>query len=254
MKNLYKLSFIIPCFNEEKNLLIVVQDIIESSGNLNYKIEILIVDDGSKDDTYTLALNLKDKYENISVIKHVQNKGFGAAFWTGVLHANGEYLVLVPGDGECNIKDIISGTVLLDLVDLVIPFVYNKNNRSASRRIISYMFTQLINLTFMTRLNYTNGAVIYRTSILKKLNLKSLGFFFQTEILMRLVKSGYLYAEIPVFLNKRSTGTSKALSPKSLVFVIRDFLNTILGIYVTKNYLISIETESVTSKRNSVKN
>jgi hypothetical protein len=50
---------------------------------------------------------LKKMYENVSIVRHFENKGFGAAFWTGVLHAKGDYLVMVPGDGESNINDVI---------------------------------------------------------------------------------------------------------------------------------------------------
>lgn len=247
--NEYKLSIIIPCFNEENNIAQVIEETLKCMEELSYSIEIVVIDDGSSDNTYKIANEYANNIRNLKLIKHEENKGFGAAFWTGVLNAEGEYLVLVPGDGESNIRDALYGLALLDQVDLVIPFVYNKSNRSFVRRAISYLYTQIVNFTFQTRLNYTNGAVIYRSSVVRDLKLKSSGFFFQTEILMRLIKSGYLYAEVPVFLNKRSTGLSKALSPKSVISVSKDYLNTLIGIFITKKYLVEIQKESITYKR-----
>lgn len=250
MNNSYKLSIIIPSYNEELNIKNVIDSIIEYSIITNNLFEIIVIDDGSTDRTFEISSEIAKKNCNIKVYKHDYNKGYGAAFWTGVLNAQGEYIVVIPGDGEGIVHETVYGIILLNDVDFVIPYIYNKENRSFSRRIISYLFTEIINLTFNTRLNYTNGSVIYKTSILRKIKLESRGFFFQTEILLRLIKSGYLYAEIPTFLSRRSTGVSKALSRLSLYNVVRDYLKTIYGIYIYKNYLIDIDKESITFKKN----
>jgi glycosyltransferase involved in cell wall biosynthesis len=243
------LTIAIPCFNEGENIEKVLEDIESEVCKLNIKVEVLVVDDGSKDSTYEVAEKVSKKYSNIKIIRHSVNQGFGAAFWTGVRHASSEYIVMIPGDGECNVEDALYGILIANNVDIIIPFVYNKINRTLSRRIISYVYTAIINSFFGTRLNYTNGTVIYRTSLLKKINLKSKGFFYQTELLMILIKSGYLYAEIPVFLLKRSGGVSTALSPKSLFRVIMDFLRIYFGVIVFKNMLIPIDRFSVTRKK-----
>jgi hypothetical protein len=116
---------------------------------------------------------------------------------------------------------------------------------------LNIIYTLIINLTFNTSLNYTNGCVIYRTSLVSKLDINSTGFFFQTELILRLIKSGYLYAEIPVFLNQRLNDESKAILPKSIISVMIDYFKTIYGIFISKNYLIEILSDSVTSQRSS---
>ena len=247
--NKKKLSVIVPCFNEANSIELVIKDIASELLVYKFHSEIIIVDDGSTDLTYTISKNLCEKFSNLRIIKHNVNKGFGAAFWSGVNNAEGEYLLMMPGDGECNVKDSIMGIKIADDVDVVIPFVYNKINRSLSRRIISRIYTNLINVFFHTRLNYTNGTVIYRTSLIKNIDLKSKGFFFQTEILLRLIKSGYLYAEFPVFLKRRSSGLSKALSPRSFIDVVLSFSRTYIGIFITKRYISPIKEDSITFKK-----
>ena len=81
------------------------------------------------------------------------------------------------------------------------------------------------------------------------MQLISTGFFYQTEILMRLIKSGYLYAEIPVFLNKRSSGVSKALSPHSLLNVIINYIKIFAGVMLTRNLLTDIHPNSATARK-----
>ena len=199
-----QLSIIIPCLNEANNISKVINDILTRLSTHKIKNELIIVDDGSTDKTYEVSLALKKRCHNIKIIKHPNNLGFGAAFWSGVSEAKGQYLMLIPGDGESKIDDLINSLPMLNEVDLIIPYVYNKINRSITRRVISKIFTLLINFIFRTTLNYTNGTVIYKSAIVKKVDLHSKDFFFQTELLLRLIKSGYLYCEIPVFLEKRS--------------------------------------------------
>lgn len=243
------LSIILPCLNEAKNIEKVVKDISFEISNRKITAEIIIVDDGSTDQTFAVSTQLKKKYRNIRVIKHLKNKGFGAAFWTGVKNAQGTCLIMIPGDGESDIAEALKAFSMINEVDLIIPYVYNKINRTFLRRFISKLYTAIINLIFNTNLNYTNGTVIYKTTIIRDINLNSKGFFFQTELLMRLIKSGYLYCEIPVFLKKRSSGASKAISIKSLFSVSIDLINTFVGIYITKRYLVKIKKTSSTKRR-----
>ena len=156
---------------------------------------------------------------------------------------------MLPGDGECSISDILEGLRFTSEVDIVIPYVYNKINRSFTRRVISSIYTRIINFTFNTKLNYTNGTVLYKTSTIKKHKIKSTGFFFQTELLIRLIKSGYLYCEIPVFLQRRSSGVSKAISLKSLINLISCYIRTVIGVYITRSFIKPLDNKSATSIR-----
>jgi len=88
----------------------------------------------------------------------------------------------------------------------------------------------IVNFTFAINFNYTNGTILYRRSILRQLNSRSYGFFFQTDILVRLTKKGYLFAEVPCRLLSRKSGKSKAISfysfakiAKAYIFLIWDY-------------------------------
>jgi len=150
---------------------------------------------------------------------------------TGVKEAKGEAVAFMPGDDENDPGEIMRYFGLLSQVDMVVPFVYNKEVRPKSRNLISVVFRSLVNITFGVNFNYTNGTVLYRRAILANALNRSAGFFFQTENVVRAVWSGYLFAEVPYRLAVRAGGESKALSLRSLRQVAGDYLSLIKEIY-----------------------
>ena len=130
-------------------------------------------------------------------------------------------------------------------------FIFNKEVRSLFRNILSYIYRFIVNTTFSVNFNYTNGTILFRKSILKELNNRSDGFFFLTDILIRTVKRGYLFAEVPYRLGLREKGISKAVSFPSLVKVIKGYLQLVKDYYFTKNKILnkSFTDDSVTSVR-----
>ena len=139
-----------------------------------------------------------------------------------------------PGDNENDPWEIFRYYPLLRHVDLVIPFVFNKQVRSLFRNALSFLYRFIINSSFLVYFNYTNGTVLYRRSVLKELGWRSTGFFFQTDILVRTVKRGYLFAEVPYQLHARKAGISKAVTFPSLWQVIRGYLRLTKDLYFNK--------------------
>jgi hypothetical protein len=94
-----------------------------------------------------------------------------------------------------------------------------------------------------------NGTVMYRKSVLRDLNLKSTGFFYQTELLIKAIKLGYLYAEVPCALQKRQFGESKAITSKSLLKVMQGYSATLAAVYLFNKNDKLIVPDSITAKR-----
>ena len=91
-------------------------------------------------------------------------------------------------------------------------------------------------MTFRVNLNYTNGTAIYRKAVLSKLSHRSNGFFYQAENLIKLIKQGYLFAEVPYYLQKRKFGTSTAVSYPSFYNVVKGYFILIKAIYFSVDY------------------
>ncbi|HBH10899.1 MAG TPA: hypothetical protein DDX15_05265, partial [Gammaproteobacteria bacterium] len=131
-------------------------------------------------------------------------------------------------------------------------FVMNIEVRSKFRRIVSSIYRLIINITFGMNLNYTNGNVIYNRKILSDIQLKTTGFFFQAELLIKLIRMGYFYAEAPHILSKRQIGKTKAITLSSLFNVIFSYCHLVWDIHLMRvegRQRKTVNPNSVSNKR-----
>lgn len=252
IKNMF-LTVVMPALNEERNIELAIKNTLKALDDFNIIGEMIVVNDGSTDKTDEIISNMMKKDIRIRTLKHKSPQGIGASFWEGVDNSKGDIIVMLPGDNENNPWEILRYIKLLDQVDMIIPFVFNKRVRSLFRNALSFIYRFIINTTFMVNFNYTNGTVLYRKSILKELNYRSMGFFFQTDILIRTVKRGYLFAEVPYRLALRDSGISKAVSFPSFMKVVKGYIRLVKDIYFSNNMNIKNDfvKGSLTEKRHN---
>ena len=104
---LNELSVFLPCYNEEANLQNTFNKIIPIIKDIATKWEIIIVDDGSKDKTGSIASALVKQYpQNVRLVSHHPNRGYGAAFKSGFYQAKYEWIVLIDGDGQFDFNEV----------------------------------------------------------------------------------------------------------------------------------------------------
>lgn len=219
------LSIIIPALDEEKNIEAAIDSVLIALKDFKIFGEVIVVNDGSTDKTRLLVEGkIKQSPQTIKIINHSSPQGIGASFWDGVDKALGETVVMLPGDNENDPNEILRYYCLMKEVDIVVPFVFNKEVRPFIRRLLSSLYHFIIKMSFSFDLRYTNGTSLYRRSLLKELNHRSIGFFFQADILVRLIKKGYLFAEVPYKLSSRHSGSSKAMKISSLSCLIKEYL------------------------------
>lgn len=245
------LAIIMPALNEEENIVSAINNVLKDIEICGLDAEIIVVNDGSSDNTAGLVKELIKTQKRLHLVEHSKPKGLGASFWDGVDATDAEAVVFLPADNENFPIETLRYVKLLEDVDIVIPFVYNKEVRTFFRRLLSFLFCFIVNTTFFTRFHYTNGTVIYRRSVLLKLKKRCSSFFYQTDILVRLTKSGYLFAEVPYFLCRRLSGGSKAFRFPLIVALIKDYLKLVWDFYFRKD--LGVEPQypqnSLTKKR-----
>jgi glycosyltransferase involved in cell wall biosynthesis len=225
-----------PALNEEANIAQALISVLEAFDRYSINGEILAVNDGSTDGTQRVIEEFMRKHpDRVFLVRHDSPQGIGASFWDGVDHARAAGVVMLPGDNENDPGEIFRYVSLLDHVDIVVPFLCQSRTRTLARKILSFLFRAVINLSFGMNFNYTNGTVIYRRSVLLTLKSRSSGFFYQSDILIRLVKQGFLFAEVPYRLGQRKSGVSKALTLSSLRKVMAGYLKLVRDIYFSKS-------------------
>lgn len=102
MKNFENCSIIIPAFNEENGIGVVIDNLATSFT----KSEIIVVNDGSNDKTEFNAIEVAKKYDNVTIVSHIFNRGYGASLKTGMRHSHGEYIAWFDADNEHKVSDL----------------------------------------------------------------------------------------------------------------------------------------------------
>ncbi len=169
-----KLSIIIPVYNEEKTIEEILRR-VKSANTLFYEKEIIVVDDGSTD-------NSKSKMQNIKIISHEKNQGKGAAIRTGINEASGGLILIQDADLEYSPKDY---QALLTAFGPDNPVIYGSRNIIPREKSYFYCFLGsklldfFINLLFNSKLTdaYT-GYKLFKTDIIKNLNTFIFGFTY----------------------------------------------------------------------------
>ncbi len=225
------ISVIMPALNEEKNIEAAVRSTLRAMDDLKIPGEVIVVNDGSTDQTGPLTGWLMREEPRVRMLRHERPQGIGSSFWDGVGAARSTIVTMFPGDNENDPYEGLRYFDLLKHVDMVIPFIYNKGARGTLRKVVSFLYRTIINVTFGMNLNYTNGTVLYRKTILSDIHLQSMGFLYQTEILVKTIRRGYLFAEVPCSLGKRASGSSKALTLGSLVNVMKSYLQLLKSVH-----------------------
>jgi glycosyltransferase involved in cell wall biosynthesis len=229
------ISVVMPCLNEECNVEAAARAVLKAFDRRGVAGELIIVNDGSTDRTQQVAEAIGAQDSRVRVFRHEIRQGIGVSFFDGVRLAQKECVVYMPGDNENDPDDALTYLHLANDVDIIVPFIYNVEIRSKWRRIVSSVFRFIVNMSFGTNLNYTNGTTIYRTAIVRQVELSTNGFFYQAELLVKLIRRGYLYAETPHFLANRSTGVTKALSLRSVREVTRSYVRMVLEIHILRS-------------------
>lgn len=226
------LTIVIPAKNEERFIEAAITQAVEAARKINIKYEIVVVNDGSHDKTGDIVSKLK--IENLILIENEESQGIGGAFFQGVEKASGKYVVLVPGDNENDTASVLQNFIFTKDYELIIPYVINPEVRNFKRQILSYLFTKIINISFNKKLKYYNGTCIYKTSLLKNMVVRSRGFFFGAEIILRILKSNITYIEVPTKLHFSPDKKSNATTIKSFIQIFKDYINLLRWNFMEK--------------------
>ena len=178
------ISFIIPCHNEEKNINNTLTELFKAIKVLKLKsYEIIIVDDLSTDQTIKKAkkFSKKNKFKVI-IIKNKKNLGYGGAVKEGIKKSKKKFIMWLPGDDGFEYKQYLKIIPNISRFDIIGSYFINANKRAFYRKIFTSFYTPLLNLIFGLKLPYYNGLTIFRSDILKQIEIKFNSHIFQVEI------------------------------------------------------------------------
>lgn len=253
--------FVIPALNEEGNIRDTINTILEANKGYQYKLNILIVNDGSNDGTDKVAETLANEYSFVEVVHNKFTRGMGTAFVIGIMKnismevTYNSYYGLIPGDNEVAIETIISVFENAGKADAILHYPDNKKVRTWQRRLISNMFKNINNLLFRMNLRYFNGPVFFRYELLREMDIPTRFFSFHAETVIRFIKHGYSYIEVPGKLQLRKEGKSTALKWWNFIGIMLGTFFIFADVYIIRRMhqrkrQETVETENDIPKEN----
>lgn len=226
-------SIIIPALNEAGNVENAVSNITQALEKRNITdFEILIIDDGSTDETYQIVNDLCMKNNHISIFHNRAPKGLGYNFRMGVNAASKDYVGWFPGDNQITSESMDNIFEQIGKTDIIIPYVDNPRQRQVYRLILSHIYTAIFNIIFGLRLKYFNGPCFFKRNLLKTVSMTTDSPAYMAEIIVQLLKrTAVSYIEVPFYNQKRGYGKSSVLKWKNVYLIGKTVINLIGIIY-----------------------
>ncbi len=228
------LSLILPAYNEEANVKIVVEEALAELPKNFSRYEVIVVDDGSRDKTPAITDQLAAEHPGIvRVIHHSPNKGYGAALTTGFRAAKGDYLMFMDSDRQFKPEDIALLTPYVGKADIIAGY-RKKRNDPFYRFLIGYTFNTVVTILFGIHLRDIDcGFKIFKSDVLKNIDLTSPGALINTEIHAKAQRQGRSIIEVGVNHYPRLVGDQ---SGASIRVIIRAMLETLALWRRMRNY------------------
>ncbi len=212
------LSVIVTAMNEIGNLRPTVENIIAAAAPRVSDLEVIILDDGSTDGTSELADAMAKDDARIRVHHNDRNRGLAYSYTKGIGLATKEFTSWVAGNNIVPRQGLEDLYDRVGTVDTVLSYVLT-DLRGLFRRTVSRSLTILVNLLFRVRMRYFTGPCVYRTDVLQRQACISEGSIIVVEILLRMVKTGLPYVEIPLQPQARASGSTKTFRIRNLIAV-----------------------------------
>ena len=207
-----RLSVVVPCFNEAGNIAAVVGEAAEVGRSLASKLEIVVVDDGSTDDTPAVLSGLRDRVPELTIVTHLRNRGYGAAVRSGLNRASMELIFLTDGDGQFDLRELPAAARMLRHHDVVAGYRVDRRD-GWWRALWGRTWTVLVNRSLGLGVRDANCAFkLLPQSLLRSSDLGSDGALISAELLFEARRAQMSIGECAVTHLPRATGQQTGAS------------------------------------------
>jgi glycosyltransferase involved in cell wall biosynthesis len=198
------ISVLVPAKDEAENLPLFLEQMAEVVRNAAQTYEVVVVDDGSVDDSWAVLERLTGQYDFLRIVRHRRRRGIADALRTGYLHALGEIFVFYPADLQFRPEDIprLVAPILSNDADMVTGF----KQGTYEKAFVSRVYNGLSRILFDVKVKDLNSVKAYRREIMEQLPIRPDWHRF---MIVLATAQGYTVSEIPVPLYPRHAGKSK---------------------------------------------
>jgi glycosyltransferase involved in cell wall biosynthesis len=196
---------------------------VEQLGHFVRQLEIIVIEDGSSDESASVLRELQKLYPALEVIWHTSNQGYGASLNDGILRARYEYTLCSDGDGQFHIADFYR---LFDEMESGIDIVGGTRSPRADefyRRFFGIIFNAIVRSILAPDLNDVDcGFKLFRTSSVKTLVPAKSRMAVWVEIMNSAHKKGYKCKSVPVRHFRRRHGKSTTFTGSNVILLLKE--------------------------------
>lgn len=203
-------SIFYPCYNDWGTMGSMVMLTIQTAERLGLDYDITLIDDGSEEHTLALLDEIEQRFPEVRVVRHAQNRGYGGALRSGFASASKEWIFYTDGDAQYDVRELDR---LIDAVgddvDVVQGYKITRND-PLHRIIIGRIYHCLVKVAFGLKLRDVDCDFrLIRRSVFDKVHLKSDSGVICAEMMTKIQRAGFRLHEVPVHHYERHHGKSQ---------------------------------------------
>lgn len=222
MSDLSSISIVLPAFNEEGNITAAIERSQRVASRLFSDYEIVIVDDGSSDRTAELVGAASDADPRVRLVSHEQNRGYGEALRTGFESAKLDYVFFTDADNQFDLEELERFVPFIGSVDVVAGYRVVRQD-PLIRRFFAKGWNVLVRALFYVPVRDIDCAFkLFRRSLFDRLDLESIGAMVNTELMVKVARSGASVVEVGVTHLPRTTGKPSGANPKVIARAFKE--------------------------------
>ncbi|NLF01121.1 MAG: glycosyltransferase family 2 protein [Anaerolineales bacterium] len=219
-----ELSVFMPAYNEADNVERAVQQVSQVAQTLGIDYEIIVVNDGSRDDTGDVVRSLLGQVPHLRLVEHYPNRGYGGALKAGFAAAEGNLIVFVPADNQFDFAEVTRLLSKAQGADIVCGYRANRQDHFV-RKLNAFGWNTLVRLLFGRLCRDIDcGFKLVRREVLAHVHLVSDGAMVDTELLAGARARGFKIAEVAVTHLPRVGGAATGANPRVILRAFRDLV------------------------------
>lgn len=210
----HHLSIVLPAFNERQNIEAAVRRATEVATRLCASHEVIVVDDGSTDGTADVVSAIAQQDPRVRLLRHGRNLGYGEALRTGFLAARLDLVFFTDADNQFDLDELEGFLPVIDRADVVCGYRANRQD-APHRRALARGWNILVRLLLDVPVRDIDCAFkLFRRDVLRDLRIESVGAMVNTELMVKLGRSGSTVVELPVTHLPRTAGRARGAHPR----------------------------------------
>ncbi|HEY4036438.1 MAG TPA: glycosyltransferase [Ktedonobacteraceae bacterium] len=223
-RDLFSLSVVLPAYNEEQIIAHTVSGILDILKMWMKDFEVIVVNDGSTDQTASIVAAMGEKDSHVHLITHPINQGYGAALVSGFASATKERTFFMDSDGQFDIRDLATFFPFVAAYDAVIGYRIDRQDTWV-RKLNAWGWKQVIGFVLNVHVRDIDCAFkLISTEFLHTYPLETRGAMINAELLYKLKQAGCTYKEVGVRHLPRRSGQATGANPAVIARAFRELL------------------------------